>query len=99
MRLPYPTLCDPDRAAYTTFGLLHGTRESVWSWDTAGAYLRGLARGQLPRRPEGDVRQLGGDVVLDRDGRVVYLYRGTTPADRPPVADVIAALRQAAGRE
>jgi peroxiredoxin len=94
MGLPYSILSDPKRQAYRAFGLGQGERERLWSWETAGAYLRGLRHGYLPRRPAGDVAQLGADFVLDREGRVVFAYRGRSPADRPAVATVIDAVRR-----
>jgi len=42
------------------------------------------------------VAQLGGDFVIDRAGMVIYAYRGSSPADRPPVATLIEAMRGAA---
>jgi hypothetical protein len=38
---------------------------------------------------------LGGDFVVGRDGRVAYAFRSTDPDDRPPVDDLIAAVRRA----
>jgi hypothetical protein len=34
---------------------------------------------------------LGGDFVVDREGRLSYVYRSNGPADRPPIDDLIAA--------
>jgi hypothetical protein len=36
---------------------------------------------------------LGGDFVVDRAGVLVYTYRSTRPDNRPPVDDLIAAVR------
>jgi len=94
--LPYPVLSDPERRAYRAFGLRRGERGRVWGWRTAGAYLRGLARGTLPRRPHGDTGQLGGDFVIDREGAIVFAFRGETPADRPSVDALLDAVRGAA---
>lgn len=97
MGLPFPVLSDPERRGYAAFGLTAGERGKVWSRQTAGAYLRGLAHGRLPHIPKGDTTQLGGDVVLDAEGRIAYLYRSDTPADRPSVDDLLDAVRRAAG--
>jgi hypothetical protein len=94
--LPFAALSDPQRAGYAAFGFARGASDKMWSWQTAGAYLRGLTRGELPRRPRGDLDQLGGDVVLDAAGRLVYRFRGETPAERPSVDDLLGALRTAA---
>ena len=95
MGLPFPVLSDPDRAGYAAFGLTAGERGKVWSRQTAGAYLRGLAHGRLPHMPRGDTAQLGGDVILDAGGSVIYVYRSDTPADRPSVDDLLDAVRLA----
>lgn len=93
-------LCDPERAAYAAAGLGRVSWMRVWLdprvwW----RYVRLIARGRRPRRPETgeDVLQGGGDAVLDPDGRLVWVYRGRGPADRPRVDDVIRAVRKAAG--
>jgi hypothetical protein len=96
--LPYPVLSDPERSAYRAFGLGQGSRERLWSRQTAGAYLRGLKDGHLPRWPRGDVAQLGGDFVINPEGNVTFAYRGTTPADRPPVAELVEAVRRSVAR-
>jgi len=96
-RLPFPILSDPTRAAYRAFGLRRGAPRQVWTLHAARVYLRGLLRGRLPRLPRADIHQLGGDVVLGPDGAIVYLYRSQETADRPPVAELLAAVRRAAG--
>jgi hypothetical protein len=95
MGLPFPILSDPDRAGYAAFGLTAGERGKVWSRQTAGAYLRGLAHGRLPHMPKGDTAQLGGDVVLDAVGDITYVYRSDTPADRPSIDELLDAVRLA----
>lgn len=42
-----------------------------------------------------DGSQLGGDVVIDADGRIALLYAQRTSSDRPPVDDLIVAVRAA----
>ena len=95
LRLPFPLLCDPERAAYTAFGLGRAAGGQVWGLASAKAYLRGLSEGRLPWKPRGDLAQLGGDVVLDSTGRVVYRFLGATPAARPSVAVLLAAVKSA----
>ena len=46
------------------------------------------------RRPTEDTRQLGGDVVVDRDGRLAYLFRSSEPDDRPAVDELVDAIRR-----
>jgi len=93
---PYPVLSDPGRRAYAAFGLQRGRARQLWNWRSLMAYARGLGRGRLPRPARADIDQLGGDIVLDPAGRVAFLHRSVEPADRPAVADLVAAARRAA---
>lgn len=95
--LDVPILCDPERVAYHVFGF------GRVAWARAilhPGYLvrlaRALRRGRRFSRVREDPSQLGGDVVLDAEGRVRWVYRSRWPADRPSVDDVRAALLAAA---
>lgn len=86
---PFPVLADPDRAAYRGFGLERAgwwklLRPRVWL-----VYLRLILRGWLPRPAHEDVRQLGGDFVVDRTGKVIYAHRSTDPTDRPSIDELL----------
>ncbi len=39
--------------------------------------------------------QLGGDFVVRQDGRIAYAFRSDGPDDRPPVDELVAAVRNA----
>jgi AhpC/TSA antioxidant enzyme len=94
--LPFPVLADEDRAVYRAYGLGRGPWWRVWGWSTLRRYGQLLRRpGQRLQRVQGDTLQLGGDVVVGRDGRLVLVRRSTGPADRPPVDDLVAAVRRA----
>ncbi|MBA2363348.1 MAG: redoxin domain-containing protein [Chloroflexia bacterium] len=96
--LPYPILSDPERRAYRVFGLERGATAQVWSPNAVRSYARGLLRGRLPRLPRADIAQLGGDFVLDWQGRVVYEYRSEESADRPAIESLLDAVRAADNR-
>jgi len=91
--LPYPLLHDPDLAAYRALGLGRGTWWQVYGPATLWTYAKLLLRGRRLRRTEVDGSQLGGDVVIDADGRIVLAHASRTPTDRPPVAELLAAVR------
>ena len=95
---PYPILSDPERKAYRAFGLTRGGTTQVWSPNALRTYARGLLRGRLPRLPRADIAQLGGDFVLDPQGRVVYEYRSEESADRPAIDFLLDAVRAVADR-
>ncbi len=96
--LPYRILSDPERRAYRVFGLERGATAQVWSPNAVRSYARGLLRGRLPRLPRADIAQLGGDFVLDWQGRVVYEYRSEESADRPAIESLLDAVRAADNR-
>jgi hypothetical protein len=97
LNLGVPVLCDPARVAYAVFGF---GRRSGWAallrptywWRLAKAVARGRRFG-LPRE---DPTQLGGDVVLDGELRLRWIFRSRFAADRPGVETVRAELRRAA---
>jgi peroxiredoxin len=91
--LSYPVLADETRVAYRAYGLGRGSWRQVWGRSTLKAYGRLLRAGRWPRLPTEDTRQLGGDFVVDPDGRVVYAYRSAGPDDRPSVDDLVTAVR------
>lgn len=90
--LSYPVLADETRAAYRAYGLGRGSWRRVWGLHTLKAYGRLLRAGRRPRLPAADTLQLGGDFVVDSEGRVVYAYRSAGPDDRPSVDDLVTAV-------
>ncbi len=95
--LPYPVLADEERAAYRAYGLGRGPWWRVWGWATVQEYARLLRRGSRLGLPTEDTLQLGGDFVVGSDGRLAYVHRSNGPADRPPVDDLVAAVRRSFG--
>ena len=87
--LPFPAVSDAPRTAYAAFGLERASWVRMLRPRVVAGYLRLMFRGQRPRLPSGkeDVRQLGGDFVLDATGRLRYAYRSAEPTDRPGVDD------------
>lgn len=90
--VPFPLLLDPTRRAYAAFGLQKGTASRLWGWSTLTAYLRGIVQGRRLALPHADITQLGGDFVLNAEGRIVFVHRSEEPADRPAISEILAAL-------
>ena len=91
-------LSDPGRASYAAFGFPRGSAPRVWLdprvWRRYAALV---ARGRRPpRRPHEDTLQLGGDVLVDRDGIVRWTYRSRGPEDRPSLPELLSARRAVA---
>ena len=89
-----PVVCDPDRVAYRAFGLERTGWLTFFRPKVLWGYLRGMLRGYAPKTPYAgeDVRQLGGDFVLDRTGRVVFAHASADPTDRPTVSQILDAI-------
>lgn len=93
---PYLWLADPDRASYRALGLgRHGLR-AVVPLRVLWGYLQFALQGKIWRPEQTDLAQMGGDFVFDRDGELTLSYASHASDDRPPVTEVIAALRRAA---
>ncbi len=92
---PFPVVADPERKAYTAFTLGRTRLLSFFRPDVVWHYLSLIFRGWLPKKPgeDGDVWQLGGDFVIDREGRLVYAHPSKDAADRPGNAELLTALR------
>ena len=93
LALAFPVLADEIRAVYHAYGLRRGSWWRVWGLSSVRAYGRLLRRGRRLERPTDDTLQLGGDFVVDQDGRLAYAYRSTGPDDRPSVDDLLDAVR------
>lgn len=90
-------LCDPERLTYRRLGLGRASRARVWLHPAVWrAYWRLLRAGVRPAAPAGDTQQLGGDVVLGADLRVVWVYRSRGPEDRPGLREIRRQLATAA---
>lgn len=96
LSLPFPILSDPDRSVYHRFGLERASFRAVYGFGNLRLYGRLLRKGRRLRPPTGDTRQLGGDIVLDEQGRLAAAFRPRSPDLRPPLDELIAALSGAA---
>lgn len=95
-------LADEDRAAYRAYGLGRGPWWRVYGPTTVRRYAE-LVRSQgsaglraaLTAPGHDDTLQLGGDFVVGRDGRLMYVFRSEGPDDRPDVDELVTAVARA----
>ena len=92
LAVPFPIVSDVDRRLYRLLGAERGGMRQVWSRGTIRTYARLLRSGRRLSWPTEDIRQLGADAVVGRDGRLRFLALPSSPDARPPVADLVAAL-------
>ena len=83
---------DRDRAAYQAYGL----ERSFWrsrSLRTRWFYFRAWLAGTRSHNASGeDLSQLGGDFIVDRDGRLRLVHPSHDPLDRPSVDELLRVL-------
>ena len=88
--LRWPLLVDIGRRLYRAYGMREARLRHLWGAATFRAYWREARHGRFPRLPRADTRQQGGDVLIDPAGLVRFHHVGRGPADRPPVAELLA---------
>jgi peroxiredoxin len=89
--VPFPLVCDPEKRLYTLYGLGTGKVAEVLSPRVLLRSLGALGRGHVPGRPQGDVLQMPGAFVIDRDGTVLLAHYSRDPADHPAPEALLAA--------
>ncbi len=99
LEVPFPVLVDLQRRAYREWGL---KRIPFWRlyldprvWLQ---YAKLLLGGERLRQGGRDTRQLGGDFVVDRAGKIVY-SRPQQADDRPPVGVLMKVVEKAAAAD
>ncbi len=93
LRVPFPLLADPDRALYQRFELGRGRLRDLYGVGTLRLYAQLLRRGRKLQKPTQDTRQLGGDFVIDPQGRLSAGFWPASPDDRPSIDQLTAAVR------
>ena len=93
---PGPVLVDRAREAYHAWGLGRVSFRRLWlDPNLYRQYARLLRSGERIRGSGSDSRQLGGDFVVDPDGRIAY-SRPQQRDDRPPVGVLMRQIEEAA---
>ena len=99
LRIDVELYGDPERRLYDELSFGRGSFARVWLDPRVWARYAALTlRGRHPRPPEQDTLQLGGDLIVDADGRIVWLYRSRGPEDRPDPDEVVRRARVVAPR-
>ncbi|XP_021429408.2 uncharacterized protein LOC110497568 isoform X3 [Oncorhynchus mykiss] len=91
----YDMVLDPHRKVYSAFGL-RASLKKVLNFNNMLLYAEYVvANLEFPKglpSIEDDMFQLGGDFVLDDQGRVLFSHCCDSPIDRPAVEDILKAL-------
>jgi hypothetical protein len=87
-------IADPERTLYKALGARRPRPLWVLRLRVAAVGMRALLTGERPGVTKGDdTLQLGADVVVDRDGRILFLHLASDAADRTPPDALLAVLR------
>lgn len=88
-------LLDPQRTIYRAFGL-GSSYAKVLKFDflleVSECVVAGREIPDVSNRLLGDIWQMGGDFLLDQEGKVLLSHRSQHPLDRPAMADLLAAM-------
>lgn len=89
-----PLLADEERTVYKAYGMRVGSLREIYAPEVLKKYYD-LIRGgrKLRLKTDEDTRQLGGDVIVGVDGRIILGHCSKNQADRPSVETLIAAIR------
>jgi peroxiredoxin len=90
-------LVDPDRKTYEAAGAKIATVDELWHPRIVARAAKITATERLVQgRTDGHAAQLGGVLVVARDGRVVWARMADDASDNPPTDEVLEAARTAA---
>ncbi len=92
MGLPFPVLSDPERDVYRAYRLGRRSLRQVFGLGTIWTYIKLVGRGRRYRFQRSDLRQGGGDFVVDEQGVVRFEHRGPAPHDRPTMEKLLEIL-------
>jgi hypothetical protein len=88
--IPYELFVDADQLVSTRVGI--GTQSLshfLFSLPAWWRYLKAFFSGHWQRRITGHISNVPGVCVVDANGRVAYLHKGTGLGDYPPVETVL----------
>jgi hypothetical protein len=88
-KMDWPIVIDENRYLYKRYKMHRASFWDLWGLPTWWAYGKQLFKGNLPSKPTGDIRQRGGNVLLDKNGTIRLHHVGTGPADRPTVESIL----------
>lgn len=89
----FPFLLDQDRSVYRAYEL----ERSFWrSWHPRNLwfYFKRFLKGESIPRFQADPAQMGGDFLIDQEGRIRLAYYSEDATDRPSVDQVVRILTE-----
>ncbi|WP_420628247.1 AhpC/TSA family protein [Candidatus Leptofilum sp.] len=85
---PFPFLVDQELKAYRAFGL-ESSALRAWSPRNLLYYARAKLQGRKTLGNRGDTHQLGGDFMVNGNGRLLLAHPSRDPVDRPSIDQLL----------
>ena len=82
---------DPERHLYSALGLRRSLTKA-WSISKLVFYAEQKRAGRRMFE-EDDPNQIGGDFILDEQGRLALIHRSKTPTDKPSVEELLSCVK------
>jgi len=83
---------DPQRKLYHLFGLKRLGVLNIFHPKSILKYTTYFLQGKKIQKATQDIYQMGGDFILNAEGRLTYAFRSHRPDDRPSVNELLKAL-------
>lgn len=83
-RSPFPCFADPDHQAYNAFALGKGSFNQVLGPAVVFRGIGAALRGFHATTPVGDIMQMPGTFIIDRQGIIRFAHYNGDAADNPP---------------
>lgn len=90
--IPFRLLIDHDQETYKALDIKRGTVVDLMGPAVWYRFAKGVVSGKGMAVAKQDVLQMGGVIVVDKGGEVLFEHRSQTSADNAPVSEVLAAL-------
>ena len=84
---------DPQREVYKLFGLGRAKPWKIFHPRTIIKFVKLLTQGAKIQKTKEDEFQMGGDFLIDAEGRLCYIFQSETPDDRPTVEELLTVCR------
>lgn len=82
-------LVDDELALYKAYGFERASLGRLMGPITTLKYVWLMLTGTKPGRPGKDIRQMGGNVLIDPEGVVRMHHQSVTPHDRPSIEEIL----------
>ena len=94
--VPFRLLVDHDRETYKALGIRRANLMQVVGPSVWLRFGKGLLTGKGVAPAKQDPLQLGGTIVVDAGGTILYQHRSDNSSDNAPIDDLLGALPQRA---